>query len=82
MQRRIARWASPAVVLGLAAREPDRWPGKARLIGHARELALTVPALEGVECTFDTAGRDAEVLARELLAAMRAKGLAPSARSA
>ena len=68
---------APAGLLAarLAAREPDRWPGKAGLIAHARELAAVCPAIDGVDETVDTDGRDAEDVARELLGAMRARGL-------
>jgi hypothetical protein len=29
----------------IAAREPDAWPGKQRLIDHARMLAHSIPAI-------------------------------------
>jgi broad-specificity NMP kinase len=68
---------APADVLAarLQAREPDRWPGKAGLIAHARELAPLAAAIEGVEQAIDTAGREPEDVAREVLDAMRAAGL-------
>jgi hypothetical protein len=69
--------SAPAGVLAarLSEREPDRWPGKPALIAHARELAGTVPALTGTDLVIDTDGRDAEDVARAVLAAMRERGL-------
>jgi chloramphenicol 3-O-phosphotransferase len=59
----------------LERREPERWPGKPGLIAHARELERVIPALPGVELSIDTSGRNAEAVAREVLAAMRAREL-------
>ena len=56
-------------------REPDSWPGKAALIAHARALANVVPALAGIDLILDTDGRDAEDVARTVLAAMREREL-------
>lgn len=71
--------SAPAAELAarLERREPDRWPGKTGLIAHARALAATIPALARVDLAIDTTGRDAEDVAREVLAAMRRRGLAP-----
>jgi chloramphenicol 3-O-phosphotransferase len=69
------RAPAEALAARLQAREPDRWPGKAALVAHARELAEVVPALEGIDLRLDTEGRDAEDLARTVLAAMRERGL-------
>ena len=68
---------APAEVLAarLQEREPDRWPGKAGLIAHARTLAGAVPALDGIDLVLDTDGCDAEQVARTLLAALRERGL-------
>lgn len=66
----------------LAAREPDRWPGKAGLIAHARRLAAAAPAIVGIEQTIDTAGRDPADVAREVLGAMRTRGLVAEAGGA
>ncbi len=76
--------SAPAAELAarLQRREPERWPGKAPLIAHARELAERIPALAGLELTIETTGRDAEEVAREVLAAMRARGLAPGVPAA
>lgn len=74
----VACLAAPAELLAdrLARREPDDWPGKAGLIEHARELAAAAPGLKGIDLILDTAGRDAGSVARELLEAMRERGLA------
>ena len=69
------RAPAEALAARLQAREPDRWPGKAALLAHARELADAVPALEGIDLQLDTEGRDAEDVARTVLAAMRERGL-------
>jgi hypothetical protein len=68
---------APADVLAarLDRREPDRWPGKAGLISHARELAGTVVDLPGIDLVLDSDARDAESLAREVFGAMRARGV-------
>ncbi len=53
-------------------REPDRWPGKAALIAHARTLAVSMPhELEGVDARVNTSGRaafDVAVEVRDVLA--------------
>ena len=61
----------------IAAREPDRWPGKAGLIAHARELAETVPRLAGIDLLIETEGRPAEHAAELIRAEMRLRGLLP-----
>ncbi len=68
---------APADVLAarVGAREPERWPGRAGLVAHARALAETVPAIAGVDLVLDTDGRDAEDVAGTVLAAMRERGL-------
>ncbi len=68
--------AAPDVLAArLHGREPDRWPGKAALIAHARALAGVVPALDGIDLTLDTEERDAEDAAHAVLAAMREREL-------
>jgi broad-specificity NMP kinase len=70
--------AKPDVVAArIDAREPDRWPGKANLIAHARELAVSMPReLKGVDARIETDGRTAVDVAAEvrdvLTAALRA----------
>lgn len=70
------RAPAPELAARLAEREPDRWPGKAGLIAHARELADLAPSLAGLDLAIDTSGRDAERVAGAVLAAMRRRGLA------
>ncbi|HXB15487.1 MAG TPA: hypothetical protein VNV44_07055 [Solirubrobacteraceae bacterium] len=69
------RAPTEAIAARLREREPDRWPGKEALIAHARALSGTVPALDGIDLTLDTDGREAEQLARTVLEAMRERGL-------
>jgi hypothetical protein len=65
--------APDAVAARIEAREPDRWPGKAGLVAHARELAASMPReLETVDARLETGGRTAADVAakvRDVLAA-------------
>ena len=60
--------AAPEVVAArIDAREPDRWPGKADLIAHARSLAVSMPRdLAAVDVRIQTDGRAAVDVAAEL----------------
>jgi chloramphenicol 3-O-phosphotransferase len=71
------RLDAPAALLAerLQRREPDRWPGKPRLIAHARELARTMSRLRGIDLLIDASKRDAEETALEVYAQMRLGGL-------
>jgi len=61
--------ATPDIVAArIAAREPDTWTGKQDLIERSRHLAVTVPLLEGIEATLQTAGREALNVARDVRA--------------
>ncbi|MGA2471200.1 MAG: hypothetical protein ABSG64_10975 [Solirubrobacteraceae bacterium] len=63
--------ASPEVVAArIAQREPDRWPGKQQLIAHARQLARSIPAIEGIDLVIDTEQRDAADVAEEIREAL------------
>lgn len=65
----IALSAPPDLVAArIAARESDDWPGKPRLIAHARALAATIPSLPGVDHVIDTTSRTASDVATEILA--------------
>lgn len=70
---------APAGVVAarLQRREPDSWPGKRRLIEHARTLAAAIPLLGALDLTIDTSDRDAEDVAREVYEQMHARGLIP-----
>ena len=51
----------------IEAREPDRWPGKERLVAHARELAGLMPRnLDGIDARLDADGRDAWEVAADI----------------
>jgi shikimate kinase len=61
--------AAPEVVAArIAAREPDRWPGKANLIEHARRLAVSMPRdlASVVDAQVPTEDRAADDVAAEL----------------
>jgi hypothetical protein len=64
--------ASPEVVAArIEEREPDDWPGKPALVAHARELAGSMPALDGIDLRLDTDHRRPDAVARELFDALR-----------
>lgn len=69
---------APAKVVAerIDAREPDAWPGKQRLIEHARQLAVSMRDLAGIDIRIDTADREAVDVAVELREALRPYGLA------
>jgi chloramphenicol 3-O-phosphotransferase len=63
--------AADVVAARVDAREPDRWPGKRRLIAHARELAVSMPRdLEGVDVRVETGGREPSAVAADVRAAL------------
>jgi chloramphenicol 3-O-phosphotransferase len=66
------------VVERLARREPDRWPGKLRLIAHARALAEVIPGLPGVDAVIDTTQRAPDEVAAEIHEQMSRRGLIPA----
>jgi hypothetical protein len=59
----------------IAAREPDSWSGKARLVAHARELAGVIPDLPGVDLVLSTEGERPEDVARRVRDALAAHGM-------
>jgi chloramphenicol 3-O-phosphotransferase len=69
------RAPAETIATRLRVREPDRWPGKEALIARAGALSGRVPALEGIDVTLDAEAREADDLARTVLAAMRERGL-------
>jgi len=58
--------SSDTVASRIAQREPDRWPGKRRLIAHARKLALTVPQIQPVDLGIQTDHREPDEVAAEI----------------
>jgi hypothetical protein len=58
--------SSDTVASRIAQREPDRWPGKQRLIAHARRLALTIPQIQPVELRIQTDHREPDDVAAEI----------------
>ena len=70
--------SADTVAARIADREPDRWPGKPRLIAHARELAQVIPTLAGNDVVIDTSERLPEQVAAEVHTEMRSRGLIPA----
>lgn len=69
--------APDVVAARIELREPDRWPGKAGLIAHARKLAVSMPRdLDGVDARVETDGRQPIDVAMEVRDA-----LAPALRA-
>ena len=68
--------AADGVAARIDAREPDAWPGKQRLIEHARHLAVSMRDLAGIDIRIDTEGREAFDVAVELRETLRHHGLA------
>ena len=67
--------ASPDVVAArIDAREPDEWPGKRKLIAHARQLASSMPQLAGIDVRVSTDDREAQVAA-EVLSGLQNLGI-------
>lgn len=68
--------ASAGVVADrLSAREPDSWPGKRRLIDHARVLAVSMQKLDGIDIRIGTEDREAAEVTTELREALRVRDL-------
>lgn len=66
------RAAAETLAERLDAREPVSWPGRQRLIEHARELADRVAAIEGVDLVIDTDSLDRDETVEEILGALTA----------
>jgi hypothetical protein len=62
----------------VADREPDAWPGKAALIAHARKLAMSIPAIAGVDAVLHTDRRWAVEVAADVRQLLRAHGVLPT----
>jgi len=68
--------ATPKIVAArIEEREPDRWPGKERLIRHARELARTIPLIETIDLQINTEDREADDVAAEIHDALITLGI-------
>ena len=75
----VCLYAPPEVVAArIADREPDAWPGKQPLIAHARELAMAIPAIAGIDVVVDTDGRPAVEAAARVRALLADHGLIPA----
>ncbi len=62
----------------LADREPDTWPGKQTLIAHARDLAESMTALDGVNIRISTENRAPEDVATDVRDALEQLRIAAS----
>jgi hypothetical protein len=72
--------ASPDTVAArIETREPDSWPSKGALIDHARDLADTVPEIDGIDLVIDTDAEDRDAVVDQTLDALRAHALLPQA---
>ena len=62
--------AQPETLAGrIVEREPASWSGLTDLVSHARSLAMTMPALHGVDLVVSTEGERAEDVATRVRAA-------------
>ena len=71
--------AQPATSIGrLIERQPESWSGVADLVEHTQELALTMPALSGVDLVLSTEGWRPEAVADRIRAALPNQLVAPA----
>jgi hypothetical protein len=61
----------------IAEREPDSWPGKGRLIEHARVLAGQIPTIADIDLVISTVGRAAIDVAAEVRKALSEHAIVP-----
>lgn len=62
--------APPATVTQrILQREPESWSGRARLVEHARDLAASMTALNGVGLVLSTDGQQPDAVAQRIRAA-------------
>jgi hypothetical protein len=61
----------------VADREPDSWPGKAALVGHARILAEQIPRIPDLDVSISTVDRDATDVAGEVERVLWDRGILP-----
>ncbi|MBN9621401.1 MAG: hypothetical protein J0H06_00370 [Actinobacteria bacterium] len=70
--------ASPDTVAArVESREPNSWPGKGALIEHARELAVLVPQIDGIDLVIDTDAQSRDGVVEQILDALAAHTLLP-----
>ncbi len=73
--------AEPATLVErIVAREPKSWSGLPDLIEHARELALSMPALQGVDLVLSSEGERGEDIAERIRAARPDQLTSPTQR--
>ncbi len=59
------------VTARLDAREPDTWPGKRKLMAHARGLAVSMPRLAAIDVRVTTHDRTIDEAAADVFTALR-----------
>lgn len=75
----VCLYAPPEVVAGrVAEREPDAWPGKQPLIAHARELAMAIPTIAGIDVVVNTDRCSAAEVAAHVRALLSDHDLLPT----
>jgi GTPase SAR1 family protein len=71
--------AQPATLVArLIEREPESWSGLAGLVEHTQELALSMPALSGVDVVLSTEGQRPDAVADRIRAALPSRLVAPA----
>ena len=71
--------AQPATLVErIIQREPAGWSGLQELVEHAQDLAVSMPALRGVDLVLSTDGQKPEAVAQRIRAARPNRLLAPA----
>jgi gluconate kinase len=71
--------AAPATLVErIIEREPESWSGLAGLVEHTQELAVTMPALRGVDLVLTTDAQRPEAVAHRIRAALPARHVEPA----
>jgi hypothetical protein len=70
--------APPATLVDrIVERGPDSWSGLAGLVEHTQELAVSMPALQGVDLVVSTDGERPQTVAQRIRAALPGELVAP-----
>jgi hypothetical protein len=73
----VACLSAPAALVArrVREREPDEWPGKLRLIEHARKLANEIPSLPSIDVALSTVESDVHEVANEIRRLLSSTGI-------
>ena len=75
--------AQPATLVErILEREPESWSGLAGLVEHTQELAVTMPALRGVDLVLSTESQRPEAVAHRIRRALPDRLVAPASSRA